>query len=300
MMQIRRVRMMSWSLAIVSLCLLIGVGGQQRSAANVVASDVTLRTQGVKINVDDMDKAIAFYCEKLGFVIENRAAYPHEVFLQTGERVKLSLRAVKKLQRPAPTDTRVSFTLQVNDLDAAIAKMKARGVEFAESERRKEGVGYAISIRDPFGARISMMHVTIVKVEPFAEPKIYNFGFYLPSMDEGRAFYGGKLGFIERSQRYLPGDMPLGHADNSFAFMLHSRSGVQPINSLYPNALPWHTIVFETNDLKAMQQKLEKSGVKIVKAWQPKGATKPSIAFADPFGNVSEIVEVTSPDRAAS
>lgn len=46
------------------------------------------------------------------------------------------------------------------------------------------------------------MHQTIVKVEPFEEPKIYNFGFLVPDMQMGRDFYTGKLGFVV-SQRKI-------------------------------------------------------------------------------------------------
>lgn len=215
----------SWSLCLLSLLLFAAVGvGDKKAAARTPESELTIRTSGVKINVADMDKALAFYTEKLGFEIESRQDYPREVFLQTNDRIKLSLRAVKKLQKPGPADTRVSFTLQVNDLDEAIARMKARGVEFAEAEKRKEGVGYAMSVQTPFGHRISLMHQTIVKVAPFKEPRIYNFGFYLPNMDEGRDFYSRKLGFIEQTQKYLPGDMPLIHQDKTLGyFMLHVR-----------------------------------------------------------------------------
>jgi len=261
---------------------------------------LAVRTHGVKINVDDMDKAIAFYIDKLGFEIESRQDYPREVFLKTGEPTKLSLRTVKKLQRPGPQDTRVSFTLQVNDLDQAIAKMKSHGVEFAETEKRKEGVGYAISIRDPFGARISMMHQTIVKVEPFKEPRIYNFGFYVPEMDAARSFYVGKLGFVVRSEKYLPLDLPLGHQDKTFGFMLHYRpDNVQAVKSAYPT-LPWHTVVFETSDLHLTAMDLKKNGVKLLSASPEKSSEGYYLAFEDPFGNVSELLGQPSSNAAAA
>jgi predicted enzyme related to lactoylglutathione lyase len=270
----------------------------KKATAQAQGTELEIRTHGVKINVDDMDRAIAFYVDKLGFEIESRQDYPREVFLKTGERIKLSLRAVKNLQKPEPQETRVSFTLQVNDLDQAIARMKSRGVEFAESEKRKEGVGFAISIRDPFGARISLMHQTIVKVEPFKEPKIYNFGFYIPEMEAARSFYTEKLNFLVRSERYLPLDLPLGHKDKTFAFMLHYRPGAQAVKSSYP-ALPWQTVVFETTELHLAAMELKKRGVKILSKNPEKSSEGYSIAFEDPFGNVSELLEVARPSNAS-
>ena len=34
-------------------------------------SMLVLRTYGIKINIDDMEKALAFYCGKLGFVVRS-------------------------------------------------------------------------------------------------------------------------------------------------------------------------------------------------------------------------------------
>ena len=59
------------------------------------------------------------------------------------------------------------------------------------------------------------MHQTIVKVEPFKEPGIYNFGLLIPDMNVARDFYPNRLGFVVRSEKYLPKDLQLGHKDNS-------------------------------------------------------------------------------------
>lgn len=253
-----------------------------------------LRTHGVKINVDDLDKAIAFYCDKLGFEIESRQDYPREVFLKIPGRIKLSLRKVQKLQPPGPTDTRVSFTLQVNDLDQAMAQMKARGVEFAVLEKRKEGIGFSTAIKDPFGGRLSLIHVTSNQVPAFKEPKLYNFGFYVPEMEGARSFYAQQLGLVELTDRFLPLDLPLGHADKSFAFMLHYRpGGTQAVKSGYPQAWPSHTVVFETADLKAAATVMKKRGVKLLDEKGP-------VVFADPFGNVSELVQAATATQKSS
>lgn len=250
-----------------------------------------IRTRALKINVDDMEKAVSFYCDKLGFQIEDRKDYPKQVILKTGERIQLILNKVEKLRKAGATDTQVGLTLQVNDLDQAIIRMKAAGVEFADNERRKEGVGYAISIRDPFGRRISLMHQTIVKVEPFKEPRIYNFGLLIPDMKVARDFYGDKLGFVVRSERYLPLDLPLGHRDNSFGFMLHFRPGVKSIKSSYPKTMPFYTIVFETDSLEKVVDVMTSKGIRNFSKKSPKKGEADVLVFEDPFGNISELVE---------
>ena len=247
-----------------------------------------------------LDKALAFYSAKLGFEVEDRRHYPRQVSLKAGDRVKLILNAVKKLRRLTPDDTKAAFTLQVNDLDKSIARMKSLGVEFAETEKRKEGVGFAISILDPFGRNISLMHQTIVKVEPFKEPKLYNFGYRVPEMQAARDFYSSKLGFTVRSEKYLPLDLPLGHKDNTFAFMLHYRPNTQPVQSAYPAAVPLNVFVFETADLKKAVAALKKAGVKVLNERPQNSPMGSFVAFEDPFGNVSELVAHDVPRNAAN
>ena len=281
-----------------SVMLLISPGGFVKNPPagetepSKAETESLIRTYGVKINVDDMEKALSFYCGKLGFEVEDRSGYPDYVVLKADDANKFILNRVKRLRRPGPADTQLSFTLQVNDLDQAIKRMKSLGVEFAEAEKRKEAVGDAISIRDPFGRSISMMHQTIVKVEPFKEPRIYNFGLLIPDMGVGRDFYSHKLGFVVRSERYLPLDLPLGHRDKTFAFMLHVRPGVKAITSDYPNTAPFNTLVFETRDLQAATEELKKAGVKILSGRPLRSARGNYVVFEDPFGNVSELLEV--------
>ncbi|HEX5732033.1 MAG TPA: VOC family protein [Blastocatellia bacterium] len=278
----------------IALTLLLSCPAGQ-SNPNEAETAPLIRTHGVKINVDDMEKALSFYVGKLGFEVEDRSGHPGYVVLKSDGRNRLMLNRVKKLRKPNPSDTRFSFTLQVNDLDRAIERMRSLGVEFAETGRRKEGVGDAISIKDPFGRTISLMHQTIVKVEPFKEPKLYNFGFLIPDMEAGRVFYSRKLGFVVRSDKYLPLDLPLGHRDKSFAFMLHYRPGVQAIKSNHSTAAPFNTLVFETHSLQEAVKELEAHGVRILSGRKPqRGARGVYVEIEDPFGNVSEILEVVN------
>jgi catechol 2,3-dioxygenase-like lactoylglutathione lyase family enzyme len=252
-----------------------------------------LRTYGIKLNVDDMAKAKSFYVGKLGFEIDEEKSNADEAVLKTEGQIRLILKKVSRLRKTSESDTGVSFTLQVNDLDEAIKRMRAAGVEFAENTPRKEGVGNAIYIRDPFGRKISLMHQTIVKVEPFKEPKIYNFGFYIPDMAAGREFYSTRLEFVVRSEQYLPLDLPLGHADGTFGFMLHQRDAVTSIKNGYPDTMPYNMIVFETSELAKTLEIISKKSVSIIDRARSKNERLQSVVFEDPFGNISEIVEAS-------
>jgi catechol 2,3-dioxygenase-like lactoylglutathione lyase family enzyme len=273
-----------WKIGLLLFACAVAASAQQSKSSG----KVSLRTSALKINVDDMDKALSFYGDKLGFEVADRSDYPQEVVLRTGDSFKLILNQVRRLQKVVATETQVGLTLQVNDLDQAVEKMRSLDVEFAETKPRKEGVGNAIFILDPFSRKISLMHQTIVKVEPFKEPRVYNYGVLIPDMAAGRDFYVNKLGFVVRSEKYLPLDLPLGHEDKTFAFMLHYRPGVTSIKSEYPNATPFVMMVFEASDLPQTVMELRKSGVKILAAKSSKHGK--AIVIEDPFGNVSEVI----------
>lgn len=278
----------------------VGQGTQSSDGAMpATEQQPMLRTHALKINVDNMSKALSFYEQKLGFEIEDRSNYPKQVVLKTGERVRLILNRVDSLQSAGPADSQVGLTLQVNDLDQAIARLRSVGVDFAESQPRQEAVGNAIFIRDPFGRRISLMHQTIDKVDTFKEPRIYNFGLLIPDMRLAREFYSNKLGFVVRSEKYLPGDLPLGHEDKSFGFMLHMRPGVQSTRRRVRNRAPWYTIVFETDNLQQAVASLRKNGIECELTRSSVGTEQVAV-FEDPFGNASEIVQARATAKLTS
>lgn len=244
---------------------------------------------GVKINVTDMAKAVDFYVDKLGFEIVSGDKNVPMIFLSTATgKHQVILNLVRNLLPEIPGETRASFTLQVNDLDSAVTRLKAKGVDFANAEKRKEGVGYAIYCKDPFNTSISLMHQTIVKTPYFQEPKIYNYGLMIPDMTTGRNFYK-QLGFIEKTERYLPLDMPLYNADSSFAFMLHYREQVEPV--MQNSADNEHIVLlFRTTDLKQAKQQLE-GKVRFIQKDIQYNKLGAFISFADNSGYISELLE---------
>lgn len=251
---------------------------------------IALRTYGIKINVTNMDNAIDFYCSKIGFEIESKNDYPNIVILKSNDHNKLILNLVGNLVLEGPNDVRTGLTLQVNDYDQATKLLKSKGVDFSNNIKRKEGVGYSIYFSDPFGTQLSTMQVTVVKEEHFIEPKIYNYGILIPDMDKARAFFK-TLGFVERSERYLPLDMPLGHSDSSFGFMLHYREGIESLQ--YNTANDEHIVIlFQTNNIEIAVKEMKESNIKFIQTKIQESALGKYISFRDPFGLVYDLVEV--------
>lgn len=249
-----------------------------------------IRTYGIKINVTDMDKAIDFYSGKIGFEIESKKNYPNMVVLKSNDNNKLILNLVRNLVLEGTNDVRTGLTLQVNDYDQATELLKSKGVDFGDNVKRKEGVGYSIYFSDPFGTQLSTMQVTVYKEEPFIEPRIYNYGILIPDMEKARAFFK-TLGFVERSERYLPLDMPLGHSDNSFGFMLHYRDGIESLH--YNTANDEHIVIlFQTDDIETTIKEMKESNIKFVQSKIQQNELGKYISFRDSFGLVYELVEV--------
>ncbi len=249
-----------------------------------------VRAHGVRLNVLDMKAAVDFYSAKLGFQIKSGGAATLDVDLVVDAGHRLTLHQVSNLPPPSSTEARASLTLQVRDLDASLFRLRSAGVPLGEVIKRKEGVGIAATIHDPFGTPLSLMQQTVTPIEEFTEPAIYNFGFYVPDMARARDFYEAIFGFVARSERYLPFDLPLGHADKSFAFMLHVRDGVEAMRykSIDDERV---VILFEASDLARTVERLKAKGVVFQKS--PRTATGASRVahFFDPFGYLSEIIE---------
>jgi catechol 2,3-dioxygenase-like lactoylglutathione lyase family enzyme len=270
-----------------SLILLVIVTTNLRSQSK---DSKLIRTYGIKINVTDMDKAIDFYTGKIGFEVESKKNYPNMVVLKSNDKNKLILNLVRNLVPEGPNDVKTGLTLQVNDYDQATKLLKSKGVNFGDNLKRKEGVGYSIYFNDPFGTQLSTMQVTIYKEEPFIEPRIYNYGILIPDMEKARTFFK-TLGFVERSERYLPLDMPLGNADNSFGFMLHYRDGIESLH--YNTANDEHIVIlFQTIDIEASIKEMKELNIKFVQSKVQQNELGKYISFRDPFGLVYELVEI--------
>ena len=119
----------------------------------------------VALVVPDYDDGIAFYCDALGFELQEdtdmgdgkrwvRVRPPGS----TGPSLLLA-RAVDDRQRAAignQTGGRVGFFLETDHFEAAYARMRAAGVRF-EEEPRHEPYGSVAVFCDPFGNRWDLL-----------------------------------------------------------------------------------------------------------------------------------------------
>lgn len=119
-----------------------------------------LRLELATLVVDDYDKAIAFFVDTLGFMLQADADLGEGkrwVVVRPGENGAglLLAKAVDPDQEASigfQTGGRVSFFLHTDDLDRQVDEWRSRGVRFAE-QPRTETYGKVVVFLDVFGNR---------------------------------------------------------------------------------------------------------------------------------------------------
>ena len=142
--------MRGWMLFVAGI--LVGVGVQTAVAQNQNTGLVGLNHVG--INVPDMDEALAYYTETLGFPEAFRAVddqgQPRLVYVQISENTFVELQPARG--RPEGVS---HFGLHVEDMDAATVMFKQRGATV--SEIRDSDTGAILSnITELNGLRIEL------------------------------------------------------------------------------------------------------------------------------------------------
>ncbi len=119
----------------------------------VERKDVSLSRIGVLIlGVRDLGVSTSFYRERLGLPLRGTAG--EFVFLDACG-VTLALRESKDLGPPG-NEPRVEVVFSVEDIEAAHASLRSRGVEFRIEPRVVTGDQYAADFLDPDGHVLSI------------------------------------------------------------------------------------------------------------------------------------------------
>jgi glyoxylase I family protein len=104
----------------------------------------------VAVNVDDADEAIAFYTDVLGGTV--RSDRPGFGF--GGAWIDLGATQVHLVEADVPPNRGQHFAVLVDDLDGAVAELRALGIEVADP--REVGPNRRTFIADPAGNRIEL------------------------------------------------------------------------------------------------------------------------------------------------
>ena len=112
-----------------------------------------LAVHHVSINVTDIDEAISFYTDVLGF--EVRTDRPDFGF--GGAWLDVGGQQVHLLQAGAPPSLGQHFAIQVEDLDAVVTEIRARGIEVTEPS--SVGNNRQAFLNDPSGNAVELHQV---------------------------------------------------------------------------------------------------------------------------------------------
>lgn len=104
----------------------------------------------VSINVTDVAAAKAFYTEVLGFT--ERTDRPE--FRFAGAWLDVGGQQVHLIEAPVPEAKGQHFALRVDDLDAAVAELRAKGIEV--SDPKPVGPGRQCFVHDPSGNMVEL------------------------------------------------------------------------------------------------------------------------------------------------
>jgi glyoxylase I family protein len=126
----------------------------------VVRHDVFMKPIGVhhvSINVRDVDAALEFYVGRLGFV--QRADRPDFGF--GGAWLDVGSQQVHLIQADPPAGLGQHFAIQVADLDATIAELRADDVEVSDAS--VVGTGRQAFLNDPSGNGLELHEVGVAR-----------------------------------------------------------------------------------------------------------------------------------------
>ena len=119
-------------------------------------------TVSVRYIVDDVDAAVAFYTELLGFEVQMRPAPPFATLTRGDLRLLLNRPGGQGGAAQPTPDGRMPepdgwnrFQIEVNDLDAEVERLRAAGARFRNEIVTGRG-GRQILLEDPAGNAVEL------------------------------------------------------------------------------------------------------------------------------------------------
>ena len=135
------------------------------------AGRAPMASVGVRYVVDDVDAAIAFYCDELGFTEQMHPAPTFAMLTHGPLRLVLSAPGGGPGGGAAMPDGRVPapggwnrFQLEVDDLEAVVARLRDHGVTFRNDIVVGVG-GKQILVEDPAGNPVELFEPTRPEAE---------------------------------------------------------------------------------------------------------------------------------------
>lgn len=280
--------------------------------------------QHVTVSVSNVDRALAFYRDLLGFPVLGRLYYPNQVglvidFLDIGNNGILEIFSFKVPTKPAewiPDDLQLGMrhiAFKVQDVDATSARLKAAGVEFTLEPTDATGGVRIAFFKDPDGTLLEIIQGDLTYHVPGQAPLptppasgapagselcYDHVTLTVSNLEKALAFYQGILGFPVLGQLNMNDDR--GFVITYLQFgnsVLELFSFARP--TIYHTWNPDETVLglkhigMLVDDVFAVADRLKSAGVRII--YPPNHALGgvDTCFFADPDGNALELINGT-------
>ncbi len=111
----------------------------------------------IGVYVDNMDKAVEFYCEKLGFKEAQRYEDGCIVRLEN-EGPPVILEKVEKAARiEYPGHSQVVLGVETDNIEKTSEELREKGVEFMHDKPQPFVAGFVMAMRDPSGNVLELL-----------------------------------------------------------------------------------------------------------------------------------------------
>jgi len=231
----------------------------------------------IEYGVADLQRAIAFYTNALGFEAEeNNCCAPAKILRNGAMRLFLSRSEAKASTADAAY---THLNMRVGDLSVTGAAVRQSGGAVENDSPQDFALGKAVTVYDPFGNSINLLDIAGDNKTAESKPAVFNIGVVGESLEKEEAFFAA-LGFQIYSREYLP-DLPL-QRHGAVALVLHDGAKT-PAKPGRRNG----TIILGTEDLSTAWMALKTHGVKIISP-----NTGGFVAFNDPSGNPLKLMQL--------
>ena len=125
--------------------------------------------------MDDLERAVDFYCNTLGFTARD-GEHPPDVLLLQSDGIPLLL---NKIDHSAPRHegARILLAIETHSIVRTMGALKAKGVEFLDDEPRGFSGGLLADFRDPAGNVLRLVQPRRLRIlerpEPDQLPRLY-------------------------------------------------------------------------------------------------------------------------------
>ncbi|XYH99565.1 VOC family protein [Sorangium sp. So ce1128] len=285
---------------IILILVMLSLGGCMSDAtkSTPAAADPAATSAVARYQVTDVDRAVRFYTERLGFALDLQAGTEFAAVSRGDLRLLLSGPGSSGA-RPMP-DGRAQVAggwnrvvLYVDDFAAIIDRLRAAGTPFRNDIERGTG-GAQVQIEDPDGNPVELHEASEGSTSAAAGPAVTSavVRYQVTDVDRAVRFYTERLGFALDLQAGTE-LAAVSRGDLRLLLSGPGSSGARPMpDGRAQVAGGWNRVVLYVDDFAAIIDQLRAAGTPFRNDIE-RGAGGAQVQIEDPDGNPVELHEAS-------